>query len=55
MTGRSPNIADPQFEYDASGLECLDTLQDFISQNNHDGLSAVEWKNRYWQDARQYS
>ena len=32
--------------YDALGSVCLDTLQDFIAENNPDGMSPREWKDR---------
>ena len=34
MTGQSEDLSNPSFSYDASGLACLDTLADFIDQNN---------------------
>lgn len=45
MTGRA---SDNTFSYDTFGTACLDTLTDFIGDNNPDGLSADAWKNRYW-------
>jgi hypothetical protein len=40
MTGESRDIDDPSFSYDTTGTGCLDTLSDFIDQNNPDRLSA---------------
>jgi hypothetical protein len=48
MTGQSDDMSDPTFSYDSSGRDCLDTIQDFIATNNPEGLSAIEWKNKYW-------
>jgi len=50
MTGTSPNINNPRFSYDTLGTQCLDSLSDFIQENNAEGLSADGWKNRYWQE-----
>eukprot|EP00729_Bicosta_minor_P006994 gene6994-11262_t len=50
MTGTSKDIADPVYTYDTLGTNCLDTLQEFITQNNPEGLSATEWKDKYWAD-----
>jgi CubicO group peptidase (beta-lactamase class C family) len=50
MTGTSPNIEEPRYSYDTLGTNCLDTLQDFISQNNPDGLSTVDWMQRFYFD-----
>ena len=43
MTGTSPDIQSPQYSYDTLGTNCLDTLQDFIMQNNPDGLTTSDW------------
>lgn len=51
MTGRSSNLDNPTFSYDTLGTQCLDNIADFITENNPDGLSAVDWKNKYWQEA----
>lgn len=51
MTGQSTNIEEPQFNYDASGLACLDALADFIHENNPEGLTGREWKDKYYQEA----
>lgn len=51
MTGQSANIDNPVFNYDASGLACLDTLADFIEENNPEGLTGREWKDKYYQEA----
>jgi CubicO group peptidase (beta-lactamase class C family) len=51
MTGQSNNIDNPQFDYDASGLACLDTLADFIAENNPEGLTGRAWKDKYYQEA----
>merc|ERR1719502_1563154 len=48
MTGESASLTG--FRYDAGGTACLDTIQDFISTNNPDGLSTRAWKDRFWQD-----
>lgn len=50
MTGTSPDIEAPRYSYDTLGTNCLDTLQDFISQNNPDGVDTVEWMQRYYFD-----
>jgi CubicO group peptidase (beta-lactamase class C family) len=50
MTGQSANIAQPRFSYDTTGDGCLDTISDFITENNPQGLGAFAWKNRFWQD-----
>ena len=39
--GQSLPLSDPTFIYDASGLACLDTLKDFIEENNPEGLDAL--------------
>jgi len=51
MTGESTNINNPQFLYDTDGTRCLDNLQDFIHQNNPEGLTTEQFKDRYWQQA----
>jgi CubicO group peptidase (beta-lactamase class C family) len=48
MTGTSPNIEEPRYSYDTLGTNCLDTLQDFIAENNPDGLSTSDWMQRYY-------
>eukprot|EP00041_Stephanoeca_diplocostata_P015106 m.286268 g.286268 ORF g.286268 m.286268 type:complete len:407 (+) comp19925_c0_seq10:1297-2517(+) len=48
MTGQSPNLLWPTFMYDADGSQCLDTIQDFVTGNNPDGIDAVAWKNEHW-------
>ena len=48
MTGMSKDIRNPEFYYDASGRDCLDTIQDTIAENNPDGLYAPAWKDKYW-------
>eukprot|EP01048_Picozoa_sp_COSAG05_P015902 COSAG05_NODE_1974_length_3765_cov_19.906983_4_plen_295_part_00 len=50
MTGTS-DPADPQWWYDGNGDVCLDTLADFVDQNNLEGLSGAEWKNKYYWEA----
>lgn len=50
MTGTSPNLNHPRFSYDTLGTSCLDSLSDFIEDNNPDGLSANDWKDKYWQE-----
>jgi hypothetical protein len=49
MTGQSANLDSPTFSYDTLGTQCLDTISDFIDENNPDGLNAEEWKDPYWQ------
>jgi hypothetical protein len=51
MTGQPPDLSEPTFIYDASGLACLDALKDFIGQNNPEGLSSLEWKDKYFEEA----
>jgi CubicO group peptidase (beta-lactamase class C family) len=48
MTGQSSSGTG--FSYDAIGDACLDTLQDFISANNPEGLSTRAWKDKHWQE-----
>ena len=48
MTGESRELGNPSFHYDTFGTKCLDTLSDFIAQNNPAGLSAMAWKDRHW-------
>jgi len=48
MTGQSPDLKNPTFLYDMTGIDCLDTIQDFIRLNNKEGLSAEAWKDKYW-------
>jgi CubicO group peptidase (beta-lactamase class C family) len=48
MTGESDDLAQPEWEYDTAGRRCLDTLSDFIEENNPEGVSAEEWKDRKW-------
>ena len=50
MTGTS-DPADPQWWYDGDGDVCLDTLSDFIDQNNPEGISGAEWKEKYYMEA----
>ena len=38
-----------------SGLACLDTLADFIGENNPEGLSGRQWKDKYYQVGRRGS
>lgn len=49
MTGTSPNINSPRFSYDTLGTSCLDSLSDFIQENNPEKESANAWKDRNWQ------
>ena len=50
MTGESSDLSAPTFSYDTLGDRCLDTLTDFIQENNPDNLpTAEEWKDRHWQ------
>jgi hypothetical protein len=51
MTGESNNIDNPTFNYDASGRACLDTIADFIGENNPEGLTQEAWKDKYWTEA----
>lgn len=48
MTGESPDISQPHFDYDALGLDCLDTISDFITENNPFGMTAEEFKDEFW-------
>eukprot|EP00729_Bicosta_minor_P005841 gene5841-94_t len=48
MTGQSKDLRHPVFDYDANGQNCLDSLQDTVSENNPDGLWTTAWKNKYW-------
>ena len=50
MTGRS-SPPGSSFNYDASGQACLDTLADFIHDNNPEGLTGREWKEKYFEQA----
>jgi|EP01047_Picozoa_sp_COSAG01_P012787 hypothetical protein len=43
MTGTSPNIESPRYSYDTLGTNCLDTIQDFLQENNPEGLSTSDW------------
>ena len=35
---------------DTLGTNCLDTLQEYITQNNPEKLGAYEWKEKYWSE-----
>jgi len=50
MTGQSPDLSNPVFEYDGLGDACLDTLSDFIGENNPAGLTTFDWKQRFYHD-----
>jgi len=50
MTGQSSNINNPRFSYDTTGTGCLDCISDFIAENNPDGISTNDWKNKFWHD-----
>jgi len=50
MTGESRNIDQPSFSYDTDGTQCLDTLSDFIDDNNPNRMSTEQWKNNNWQN-----
>jgi len=50
MSGTSPNINNPRYSYDTLGTQCLDSLSDFIQENNAEKSSANDWKDRYWQE-----
>eukprot|EP00756_Hemistasia_phaeocysticola_P000614 Hpha_TRINITY_DN10451_c0_g2::TRINITY_DN10451_c0_g2_i1::g.193440::m.193440 len=50
MTGTSPDINNPRFSYDTLGTSCLDSLSDFIQENNPQRTSADEWKLRNWHE-----
>jgi hypothetical protein len=52
MTGESRDVSNPTYSYDTLGTSCLDTIQDFISSNNPDGLTTRQWKDKYWQEVR---
>eukprot|EP00756_Hemistasia_phaeocysticola_P011458 Hpha_TRINITY_DN15122_c1_g16::TRINITY_DN15122_c1_g16_i1::g.129603::m.129603 len=49
MTGTSPDINNPRFSYDTLGTSCLDSLSDFLQENNPAKTSADDWKDRNWQ------
>lgn len=38
MTGQSKDLRHPVFDYDANGQNCLDSLQDTVSENNPGAL-----------------
>jgi CubicO group peptidase (beta-lactamase class C family) len=48
MTGTSADIKDPTFSYDALGTECLNGLSDYIKENNPEGLTTPQFKDKYW-------
>jgi CubicO group peptidase (beta-lactamase class C family) len=49
MTGLSDDpVSNPTFEMDSDGTRCLDTLSDFIAENNPDRLDEVEWMETYF-------
>ena len=50
MTGFS-DPATPEWIYNGDGIACLDTLADFVDQNNPEGLSGAAWKDKYFWDA----
>lgn len=50
MTGRSSNLNRPTFNYDTLGTACLDTISDFIDQNNPDKLNTYSWKEKFYAD-----
>jgi len=50
MTGESSNINNPSFSYDTDGTNCLDTLSDFIDDNNPNRTSTETWKDNNWQE-----
>jgi CubicO group peptidase (beta-lactamase class C family) len=50
MTGFS-DPSQPEWVYDGDGDLCLDTLADFVEQNNPEGLSGSEWKEKYYWEA----
>jgi hypothetical protein len=50
MTGTSTSLLTPRFTYDTTGDNCLDTISDFISENNPQGTTTFTFKNRFWQD-----
>jgi len=50
MTGTSTLITTPRFSYDTTGGNCLDTISDFISENNPQGILRFTWKGRFYQD-----
>jgi hypothetical protein len=39
-----------RYKYDTTGVQCLDTLQEYIAHNNPDGLTAERWKDKYWRE-----
>jgi len=50
MTGQSSNINRPSFSYDTLGTACLDSISDFIAQNNPDQLNTYAWKEKFYAD-----
>lgn len=48
MTGESADLEHPTFKYDYEGVECLDTIQDFINENNPDKIPTPAWKDKHW-------
>jgi hypothetical protein len=51
MTGQSESLDDPEFRYDSSGRDCLDTVADFFAENNPQGLDPNAWKDRFFLEA----
>lgn len=47
MTGTSPDISKPRFNYDTFGTDCYDVLSAYVQENNPEGLSASDWKDKY--------
>lgn len=50
MTGTSPDINNPRYSYDTLGFNCLDTIADFVRENNPEGLSVTDWMLRNWHE-----
>jgi len=50
MTGQSPDLNKPTFRYDTDGTQCLDTISDFIAQNNPDKVNTYTWKEKFYAD-----
>ena len=46
MTGTSPDINNPRYSYDTLGTNCLDTLSDFLAENNPEGVGSGDWMER---------
>jgi len=50
MTGQSSDLDNPEWIYDYTGRLCLNTISYFLEENNPEGLSLEEFKDKYWHD-----